>query len=191
MEGMKRCRICNESKPLSDFYRAAGTRDGYRGECKACNLAQQHERYLADPARAKARVKQWQQENADRVNTYWRKRRQEPEVKRREREAYLKRKFGISLDEYDAMLAEQGGVCAVCFREPTPGISLHVDHDHETGRIRGLLCFRCNNALGDLEDDPALLRSAARYLEPAVPRDPAIERRLDELRSRRPASEMA
>lgn len=188
---MKRCRICNESKPLSDFYRLAGMRDGHRNECKACNLAQQHERYLADPARAKARVKQWQQENADRVNAYWRERRREPQVKRRERDAYLKRKFGISLAEYDAILAEQGGVCAVCSRPPTCGISLHVDHDHDTGRIRGLLCFRCNNALGDLEDDPALLRAAARYLEPPVPRDAAIERRLDELRSRRPAWEMA
>ena len=89
------------------------------------------------------------------------------------------------------MLADQGGVCAVCSREPTPGISLHVDHDHETGRIRGLLCFRCNNALGDLEDDPALLRVATRYLEPPAPRDPAIERRLDELRARRPAWETA
>jgi hypothetical protein len=97
----------------------------------------------------------------------------------------------MTLDEYNAMLAEQGGVCAVCSRPPTSGISLHVDHDHATGRIRGLLCFRCNNALGDLEDDPALLRAAARYLEPPVPRDPAIERRLEELRSRRPAWEMA
>jgi hypothetical protein len=60
------------------------------------------------------------------------------------------------------------------------GYSLHVDHDHGTGRIRGLLCFRCNNALGDLEDDPALVRAAARYLKTAVPvrGDPAIEARL-------------
>ncbi|HEX2193006.1 MAG TPA: endonuclease VII domain-containing protein [Acidimicrobiales bacterium] len=188
---MKRCRICNELKPLSDFYRAAGTRDGHRTECKQCNLAQQHERYLADPERAKARVKRWQQENADRVNAYWRERRQEPEVKRRDRAGHLWRKFGITIAEYDAMLAAQGGVCAVCKRPPTPGISLHVDHDHETGRIRGLLCFRCNNALGDLEDDPALLRAAARYLEALVPPDPAVARRLEELRSVQPAWELA
>ena len=85
----------------------AGMRDGHRNECKCCNLAQQHERYKADPARAKARVKQWQQENADRVNAYWRKRRQEPEVKARERDSYLKRRFGISLREYEEMLASQ------------------------------------------------------------------------------------
>ena len=112
-------------------------------------------------------------------------------MKRRNRDGHLRRKFGITLEDYEELLARQGGVCAVCSREPTPGISLHVDHDHETGRIRGLLCFRCNNALGDLEDDPALLRAAARYLGPAVPRDPAIGRRLEELRARRPAWETA
>ena len=193
MGGMKPCRICQELKPLSDFYKAAGTRDGYRGECKHCNLAQQHERYMADPSRAKARVKRWQQQNAERVNAYQRTRRQEPEVKRRNRAGHLRRKFGMTLEGYEEILARQGGVCAVCSRPPTPSISLHVDHDHETGRIRGLLCFRCNNALGDLEDDPGLLRAATRYLEPAVPvqHEPAIARRLGELRSRRPAWEVA
>ncbi len=47
---MKRCRICQELKPLSDFYRMRGIRDGHRNECKRCNLAQQHERYMADPS---------------------------------------------------------------------------------------------------------------------------------------------
>ena len=58
-----------------------------------------------------------------------------------------------------------------------------------TGKIRVLLCFQCNNALGDLEDDPSLLRAAAHYLERALPPDPALERRLAELRSIRPAWE--
>ena len=183
---MKHSRICNELKPLSGFYRMAGIRDGHRTERRHGNLAQQHERDLADPTRATARVKQGQRENAARVNPYWRKRRQEPEVKRRERDAYLQRKFGISVEEYDAVLATQRGVCAVCVRPPTPGISLHVDHDHETGQIRGLLCLRCDNGLGDLEDDPGLLQAATRYLEAALRPDPAA-RGLEELRSRRPA----
>ncbi len=80
------------------------------------------------------------------------------------------------------MFARQGGVCAVCLREPTPGISLHVDHDHETGRIRGLLCFRCNNALGDLEDDADRLLAAVAYLGPG-PKDPALVRRLEALKA--------
>ena len=49
-------------------------------------------------------------------------------------------------------------------RKPSGAISLHVDHDHRTGRIRGILCFRCNNAIGDLEDDPELLTRGAEYV---------------------------
>lgn len=86
-------------------------------------------------------------------------------MKARERAGYLRRKYGITLEEYDALLQQQGGTCAICRRPPRDDISLHVDHDHETGARRGLLCFRCNNSLGDLEDDPDLLRRAAAYLD--------------------------
>ena len=84
-----------------------------------------------------------------------------PEYGQRER---LMRKFGITLEQYNQMLAEQGGTCAIC--HAVPGLRrLAVDHDHATGTIRGLLCSECNKALGLLEDDPALLRQAADYLE--------------------------
>jgi hypothetical protein len=62
------------------------------------------------------------------------------------------------------MLAAQGGGCAICERPPRPDISLHVDHDHVSGAVRGLLCFRCNNALGDLGDDLQHLERAVAYL---------------------------
>jgi hypothetical protein len=67
----------------------------------------------------------------------------------------------------------------VCGREPNPNISLHVDHDHETGAIRGLTCFRCNQALGAFGDDPTVLRRAAAYLDehdPAFAADRALAR---------------
>ena len=88
------------------------------------------------------------------------------------RRSYLKRKYGITLERYDEMLAAQGGVCAICRREPNPKISLHVDHDHESGAIRGLTCFRCNQAMGAFAEDPTLLRAAAVYLEA---HDPEIQ----------------
>ncbi|MGH9178293.1 MAG: endonuclease VII domain-containing protein, partial [Acidimicrobiales bacterium] len=83
-----------------------------------------------------------------------------------DRRSYLKRTYGITPEVYDELLARQEGVCAICRRQPTPGISLHVDHDHDSGRIRGLLCFRCNNALGDFDDDHDRLYAALRYLGP-------------------------
>lgn len=74
---------------------------------------------------------------------------------------HLKRRYGITAEEADAMLAAQGGLCAVCRTAP----AAHVDHDHETGRVRQLLCFTCNGGLGQFRDDPAVLRAAARYVE--------------------------
>ena len=75
----------------------------------------------------------------------------------------MRRKYGITQADYDAMLANQGGGCAICGRKPGK-ISLHVDHVHGSDKIRGLLCFRCNNALGDLNDSPAFLERAVAYL---------------------------
>ena len=138
-------------------------RDGHRNDCKACNLQEKRQRYLADPAAVKARVKRWQQENPQRLNAYRRARRLEPEVKRRERAGHLKRKFGMTLEQYDAMLEVQNGVCAICKRPPRDDISLHVDHDHSTGAVRGLLCFPCNNALADFREDGQLLLEAVGY----------------------------
>jgi hypothetical protein len=82
-----------------------------------------------------------------------------------QRDGHLRRKFGITVDDYDQMLAAQEGVCAICGREPNPNISLHVDHDHDTGAIRGLTCFRCNQAMGAFGEDASLLRAAATYLD--------------------------
>jgi len=184
MTGMKRCNQCGELKPLDSFYRAKGMRDGHRGDCKVCNLAYQHRRYLANPEPVKARVKRWQQANAEELNAYRRERRQDPIVKGRDRAGHLRRKYGISPAEYDDMLAAQSGACLLCSSLPRPPHSLHVDHDHATGRIRGLLCFNCNYALGHFADDPDRLRAAARYVEVALPADEAIECRLAGLRAR-------
>ncbi|MEA2973996.1 MAG: hypothetical protein QOG82_2454 [Actinomycetota bacterium] len=172
--GMKICKKCGQEKPLEDFYRSSGMRDGHRNDCKACNLAEKHDRYLADPAAVKARVKRWQQENPERLNAYRRMRCEEPAVKRAERAGHLKRKYGITIEHYDELLARQGGGCAICGREPRPDISLHLDHDHESGQLRGILCFRCNNALGDFDDDLGLLRAAIRYLESYLPIDDEV-----------------
>lgn len=178
---MKRCSKCGEVKPFEMFYRARGMREGYRSDCKACNLAEKKRRYDADPATEIARVRQWQQQNRDRVNESHRRRRADPAVKLAGRAGHLKRKYGITLDQYDEMLTAQGGCCAVCGREPRPDIALHVDHDHQTGRIRGILCFRCNNSLGDLDDDPVLLRKAAGYLSSF---DPVVAEEVELARQR-------
>lgn len=82
------------------------------------------------------------------------------------REGQLRRKYGIGWAEYCALLARQRGLCAICGSDKPGGRGLmHVDHDHATGRVRGLLCNACNRAIGQMADDPVRLRAAADYLE--------------------------
>ena len=95
------------------------------------------------------------------------RRKQYPMDHRRHR---LKRDYGLSLKQYDQMLAMQDGRCAIC-GNPPEGRVLCVDHSHETGKVRGLLCHHCNTALGMCKDDPGLLRKAAEYLEESLEED--------------------
>lgn len=121
-----------------------------------------HQRVACDDCRAKGRevqrrrsgkhaeyMKQW------RANGGWRK----------QLDADLRRGFGITADDYERMLAEQGGVCALCFKDNVDGRRLAVDHDHTTGKVRGLLCSPCNRAIGFFGDDPRVMERAAIYVE--------------------------
>jgi hypothetical protein len=73
--------------------------------------------------------------------------------------------YGLEQSEYDLILERQRNRCAVC-KAKTPGGagSWHIDHDHLTGQVRGLLCNNCNLAVGLLQDDPEIIRAAARYV---------------------------
>lgn len=136
-----------ETKPFSDFGSHRGHRDGLQNYCKECRSLE-----------GKKMLTPEQLEN---------------KRKNRERFALESRKvirrgfrYNLSPEEYDAMVAEQDGKCAICGGTETyEHKSLCVDHDHRTGEVRGLLCSRCNKALGAFFDSQALLNSAANYLE--------------------------
>jgi hypothetical protein len=91
-------------------------------------------------------------------------------TRRSQRKMVFKRVYGISLEDYDVMFERQGGACAICKRT---GLTLCVDHCHLTGEVRGLLCIRCNSAIGFCSDDPALLQTATDYLQAARERQKA------------------
>ena len=86
------------------------------------------------------------------------------ENKGRTRNSYLKRFFGISLDDYNELLEKQNGVCAICGGKSGKR-SFSVDHDHTNGKVRGLLCRGCNVGIGNLNDDPELLEKAIQYIK--------------------------
>jgi hypothetical protein len=78
--------------------------------------------------------------------------------------AHQLQKYGLTVDAYDAMVLAQKGLCAICARPPGDS-RLHVDHCHKTGQVRGLLCGRCNTAIGLLGDDPKILAMAISYIQ--------------------------
>lgn len=117
-------------------------------------------RYWADPEAHRAKSKKNYKQNPDRLKEYgklWYKKNRE-RVQIRERE----RKYGLSQSGFEAILDSQKGSCAIC-RKTFTGIP-HVDHDHVTGKVRGLLCTGCNIGIGHFRDDPLIAVRAASYL---------------------------
>lgn len=136
---MRTCTCCGVEKPLEDFYQHKGKRtsEGYRNPvCKTCHTKKSIE---------------WAKANKDKVAAHRRKRN-------------LKQKYSISVETYEEMLKEQNGVCFICSSPPVRR-RLNVDHCHTTGKVRRLLCDKCNMALGLLEDDKERLVKVRKYLE--------------------------
>ena len=140
---MKTCTVCKETKPIGEFYNYKASKDGKAYRCKTCDN--------------KARNK-WREENPERAAYSLRNRR-------------LKYQYGIDIPEYNKILEEQGGVCACCGRKennvmgPRRDWNFAVDHCHDTGRIRGLLCNDCNRGIGLLGDNVKGLEKALEYLK--------------------------
>jgi len=154
---LRLCTNCNEEKPIKEFTKNSKLPSGYTNQCKKCHNAYLKNRRDSDPE-AYERIKQ--------QGAAWRAR--NPEADRRK---YLMRKFNITIEEYNEMFKKQNGVCAICGNEETVvrrsksgKEMLAVDHCHETGEIRGLLCFKCNTALGALGDTVENIQRVINYL---------------------------
>jgi hypothetical protein len=147
IEPKKRCCRCKEAKSLLQFYNANKGRFKKRADCKECH---------------KTSMREWREKNRERIRESNRiYTRDNPDIWRKRD---LRRAYGISLEQYQEMVERQGGLCAICGGLPGK-LALAVDHNHETGQVRDLLCPRCNVGMGMLLDDPDLLRAAAAYLE--------------------------
>jgi hypothetical protein len=174
---MKLCRYCGETKPINEFYGDKGAADGHRPECKTCTAERRREWYAKNRRREIERVIAWQRDNPERYAERQRQYKASGKKSIADRKSHLKRTYGLTPEQYDEMLAFQGGVCAIC-REKPGALSLHVDHDHTTGAVRGLLCVRCNNALGLFKESHDLFAAAADYLERHDPEELALRDRV-------------
>jgi len=143
---MKTCTGCGETRSVDEFYRHRRSRDGRQARCKECQKAYTYE---------------WRSRNPEKIREATRKR-----YESRGRELQYQRLYGIGEAEVSRLREAQGDRCAICGRHGAESYNgLHVDHCHGTGRVRGLLCHFCNTAIGKFDDNPALLRRAADYLE--------------------------
>lgn len=146
---VKLCYKCQVEKPVEEFHRNKRTKDGRQTHCAEC----QRELH-----------RQWREQNADKVRRYsreWARRNGQESRKNSD----LRRRFGITLEQYKELHDSQAGKCGICGEAEVSGRQLAVDHDHSTGAIRALLCTTCNTGLGQFKDNPHLLRLAAAYLE--------------------------
>jgi len=165
----KRCIRCNELKPLSEFTFHNRNKGQHRNFCHECEKVWIR-KYHKSPQGKEIR-KEWEGQNREKIEAYKELYRNDPKrtakAKVYSRQWRLIKDFGLTVDDYDRILESQNGKCAICGAD-TPGNkrkNFAVDHDHKTGRIRGLLCFPCNVSIAHFKESPSLLRKAAQYLE--------------------------
>lgn len=157
------CSGCKLKKPTSAFSVRSNRARGYTSQCKSCKAAR---RTPEAKLKALAASRLWHQQNPDKARTStlrWRK--ANPEKNKRAKRNSMLRKYGLDADSFDALLRSQGGRCCICATRKPAGKGWAVDHNHATGRVRGILCSPCNAGIGLLQDDANILRSAALYLE--------------------------
>lgn len=146
---MRKCTKCSEEKDLTEFYLDRRSADGRQARCRKCYQIYNRARYQKDPV----------------ANSRWQRRYR---IDRPERvfDQKLRRVYGITLKDFEALLAKQNHRCAICSAtEPGGQGGWHVDHDHKSHAIRGLLCHTCNTGLGLLGDNLESLKRAEKYLE--------------------------
>ncbi len=155
----KICSRCKETKVLLEFNRYKARKDGLQSWCKKCQRKKAKEIYYKDIERIRRLARERRRRN---IGKYRERAKQENrEHPERVRKYRLKYCYGLAVDDYQALYNKQNGHCVICGRFC---VVLHVDHNHETRKIRGLLCPSCNHGLGYLKNI-ANLRNAKNYLE--------------------------
>jgi hypothetical protein len=163
---MKHCNNCNSNKPINKFYKNSGSKDNLDTYCKECRLSRNKIWRKNNPEKVKNVQKQWKSKNRKRyneINLKWKKDNTQKVI-----ESGIKYRYGLDPVSYRKMLEDQGHKCMICNRhESELKQRLNIDHNHETGVVRGLLCDICNRGLGFLGADRGthLLRAAILYLE--------------------------
>jgi hypothetical protein len=174
--GSKKCSACQQVLPAGAFASNRSRPDGLQANCRECAAEYHRRRQEARGKTVREKVDvpdgqkfcrtcgevkphgEWHRNAtaSDGLSTRCKTCRAA-----QSRQDHLRRQYGITEAERDELIASQGGVCCICLA----ALPAHVDHCHETGRVRGVLCFSCNAALGQFKDRPDVIRRAATYVE--------------------------
>ncbi len=150
------CSDCKEEFPATKEYFNLRSNGKPKAYCKPCDntRTRAYFRKMKEerPEQYRKKLDQGNKWKTDNAKTYGRKH-------------DLKKNYGITIEQYDEMLEAQSGVCAICQNQCSTGRRLAVDHCHEIGEIRGLLCSNCNQGIGKFKDSIKLLEAAIKYLE--------------------------
>jgi hypothetical protein len=157
----KACSVCKEVKASCEFGVDSTMKDGLRAKCRACRKKEEHDAFAQLSIEEKKRHRQ--------VILEWRKK-NPAAYKAMYLRAGRKQRYGITQKEYDRLLEKQNHCCDICEQKETRMTngkdvdSLAVDHDHSTGKVRGLLCGNCNKAVGSFLDNFELVEKAIQYV---------------------------
>jgi hypothetical protein len=164
----KSCSKCKVKKPLLNFYKNRTTKDGYAYECKKCKDSRPNTYWKTEKARARERERYLKRVSTPEGKAVLlqahRKYKQSEHGKLAEWKRYLKKNYKITLEVYDNILESQGGGCAICGMKPKER-RLHIDPNHSTNLIRGILCGKCNKAIGLLNENLNLFDRAKEYIK--------------------------
>lgn len=180
MSTTKVCNACAAEKVLEEFPTQMKRGELVTlGTCRKCKNESQMQKYFANHEDNKARQRlyhekhrdrrledsrAWYADNKEKHQAYYQENREE--ILQKDWERGIQRRYGVSLEQYDSMLQEQNGKCAICKTEEPWQRSerFAIDHDHLTGKVRGLLCHNCNKGIGLFADKPHDLQAARNYL---------------------------
>ena len=157
----KACSYCEVVRPDDDFIWHKKDRLGNvyaTAECKRCVYCR---------SSAWAKMQAWYKKNPGKQYETWKRWHEKNPLRQREigRKSGYKNKYGVSVEDYERMYIAQNGCCRICERINVNGKRLSIDHDHKTGRVRGLLCHPCNVMIGLAKENPHTLYRAVDYLE--------------------------
>lgn len=148
---LKKCSTCKLEKERTEFWKRSLSRDGLAYICKTCDGTRYMRMKKEKGSALAAKQKEWRDNNKDRI-----------------RKNRLQHKFRMSVEDFERLRRQQNYSCAICGEHESKAGRykiLNVDHDHKTGKSRGLLCSNCNRCLGLLKDSISYLDKAIKYLK--------------------------